>query len=150
MAVTAWQADMFGDGQAFRASWDNVIQEAVERVGGFKAQTDAEKNEENRRILAEVVVSLPWVVNTFEEAVRSGNPQVGLEALREVLWDERRFPGTDTLARNIRLQRENGNGEVATPSCPKCGSNKTTLESSKGSVGKYVCRSCWKRFSKVS
>jgi hypothetical protein len=97
MAIASWQPDMFGEGQAFRTSWDRIIEQAIDSIGGFKAQTDAEKNEENRRILARVVVGLPWVVNAFEKAVKAGDPQVGIEALCDILEDEKLFPSTDTF-----------------------------------------------------
>jgi hypothetical protein len=75
---------------------------------------------------------------------------VGIKTLCDILEDEKLFPSTDTLARNIRSHRENnGNGEAATPPCPKCSSDKMALESSKGSTRRYVCRRCWKRFVKV-
>jgi hypothetical protein len=87
----------------------------------------------------------------FEKAVKAGDPQVGIKALCDILLkDERRLPGTDTLARNIRKRRDCRNGaEVETPPCPKCGSDKTALESAKGSTRRYVCRRCWKRFTGV-
>jgi hypothetical protein len=95
-------------------------------------------------------VDLSWVVDAFEKAVKAGDPQVGIKALCDILEDEKLFPSVDTLARNIRSHREsNGDGEAATPPCPKCGSDKTALESAKGSTRRYVCRRCWKRFSKV-
>jgi hypothetical protein len=92
MTVAAWQRDMFGDGQPFRTSWDRIIEQAVESVGGFKAQTDAEKNEENRRILARVVVGPPWVVAAFEKAVEAGDPQVGIKALCDILRRRETLP----------------------------------------------------------
>jgi hypothetical protein len=76
---------------------------------------------------------------------------VGIKTLCDILGEEKLFPGTDTLARNIRSHREsNGDGEAATPPCPKCGSNETTLESAKDSTRRYVYRRCWKRFARVT